>query len=229
MGNPAIPAAKRPIWKALYPWDPEAFWRPIIVWLTRKILKPHYIGFDQIPKTGPCLLISNHVSYLDGLILTAACDRPIRFVIDGNIYKMPGVHFFMKHGRAIPVLPTRESVTAMLEEVAAGLAAGDAIGLFPEGQLTYTGSLGRFRPGIEWIIKRTPVPVYPVALVGLWGSIFSRKYRKSRFRWFPRHWGKPIIAVCGHALKPEEINVNSLQRVILGLKHKASRIEETLE
>jgi 1-acyl-sn-glycerol-3-phosphate acyltransferase len=85
--------------------------------------------------------------------------------------------------------------------------------------LTYTGSLGRFRPGIESIVKRDPVPVYPVAISGLWGSIFSRKYRRARFRWWPRHFHAKIQIICGDPILAPEVNVNRLQREVLRLKH----------
>lgn len=203
------------IWRG----NPEPFYRFGAKWLTRLLYRPRYVGFEKIPKTGPALLISNHVSYVDGLIIAAGCDRPVRFVIDEYIYHWPGVHYFMQHNRAIPILPKRDSVERALAEIAAGLKAGDAICIFPEGQLTYTGSLGRFRPGIEWILRREPVPVYPIALTGLWGSIFSRKYRKARFNFIPRSLNRPVRAICGDPIPPEHVNVNLLQETILRLKY----------
>lgn len=202
--------------------DHQAFWLPKIRWFTRLVWRPYYYHFDKIPKTGPCLLIANHVSYVDGLVISAGCSRPVRFVIDGAIYALPVVHYFMKHSRAIPIRPNKESVSAALDAIAAGLEAGDAICLFPEGQLTYTGSLGRFRPGIEWIIRRNAVPVYPIGLVGLWGSVFSRKYRNRPFRWWPRRWNRQVFAVCGDPIPPEDVTVNRLQRIVLQLKQQAS-------
>ena len=116
------------------------------------------------------------------------------------------VHYFMKIGRAIPVQPKKHSVEAMLDAISEGLEAGDLICIFPEGQLTYTGNLGRFKPGIEWILHRDPVPVYPIALKGLWGSIFSRKYRKSKWRWLPRNpFSRNIRAICGAPYRPRKL------------------------
>lgn len=187
--------------------------------LAHLIYRPTYLGFEKIPKTGPLVIIANHVSYVDGLVIAAGIDRPVRFVIDGHIYNAPFVHYVMVMNRAIPILPNRESVTASLEAISEGLKAGDAICIFPEGQLTYTGSLGRFRPGIEWIIKRDQVPVYPVALTGLWGSVFSRKYRNRKFRWWPKKWGRTVRAVCGERIEPENVSVNALQEAVLKLKY----------
>lgn len=199
--------------------NPEPILSKIAHNLTRAVYKPTYIGFENVPETGPVILICNHVSYMDGPIIDAGCKRSIRYIIDQDIYNVPGVHYLMKLDRAIPIAPNRKSVEAAFDEISAGLRAGDAICIFPEGSLTYTGGLGRFRPGIEWIIKRDPVPVVPLALSGLWGSVFSRKYLRSPMRWMPRHWGLKITAKCGPAIDPKDVDVNYLQEVILKLKY----------
>lgn len=183
---------------------------------------PRYTGFEKIPKTGAAVLIANHVSYADGLIIASGINRPVRFVIDTHIYNVPGVNFFMRLNRAIPILPTRESVTQALNEISAGLKAGDLICIFPEGQLTYTGSLGRFKTGIESIIKRDPSLVYPIALTGLWGSIYSRKYLGSIRRFIPKQIFKRVHAYCGDPIPPEKVTVNRLQETVLRLKYMAS-------
>jgi 1-acyl-sn-glycerol-3-phosphate acyltransferase len=186
------------------------------------IYYPKYIGFEKIPKHGAAVLIANHVSYADGLIIASGCKRPVRFVIDEHIYNVPGVHYFMKLNRAIPILPTRESVTKALEEISNGIKAGDLICIFPEGQLTYTGSLGRFKTGIESIIRRDPAPIYPIALTGLWGSIYSRKYLGSWKRFIPKHFNKRVHAICGDLIAPENVSVNMLQKSVLRLKYLAN-------
>lgn len=205
-------------------WNADRFWRPIISAIARYIWKPRYVGFDHIPDEGACLLIANHVSYLDGILIAAGCKRQVRFLIDGHIYNFPIVNYFMRHNGAIPILPNRESVSAALHAISEGLNRGDAICLFPEGKLTYTGGLSRFKPGIEWIIAQNQIDVYPIGIVGLWGSVFSRKYRKSFFRWWPRHWKKSIVLFCGEKISPDQIKVNYLQRRILQLKHEASKV-----
>lgn len=206
---------------------PYVHWRgnlePLYRWIARLICiavyGPEYTGFEQIPDQGPAILISNHVSYADGLVIAAGCKRPIRFIIDTNIYDLPLVHYFMRYNRAIPILPTRESVTHALDEISAGLRAGDIICIFPEGQLTYTGSLGRFKTGIEAIVKRNPVPVYPIALTGLWGSIFSRKYLGSFLRYIPKGISR-VQAICGAPIPPHLVTVNRLQEAVMRLKYK---------
>lgn len=200
-------------------WQPEPLYRHIAKLIATIFYRPLYTGFEHIPEKGPAILISNHVSYVDGLIIAAGCNRPVRFIIDTHIYSLPLVHYFMLYNRAIPILPTRESVTHALEEISAGLKAGDLVCIFPEGQLTYTGSLGRFKTGIESIVKRDPVPVYPIALTGLWGSVFSRKYLGSWRRFIPKRLHPRVHAVCGSAIAPEYVTVNRLQDTVLRLKY----------
>lgn len=184
------------------------------------IYRVEFIGFEKIPKDGPVILIANHISYVDGLVLQAACNRPIIYIIDKPIYELPIVNYFMRLSKAIPIFPKKEDVQIALDKVSQALENGEAVCIFPEGQLTYTGHLGRFKPGVEWIIERDPVPIYPIALRGLWGSIFSRKYIKSRWRWLPRSFRRSIKAVCGDVIHPEQVKVNQLQRVILQLRRE---------
>jgi 1-acyl-sn-glycerol-3-phosphate acyltransferase len=194
--------------------------------IARVVWHPRVVGFERMPDKGPLLLISNHVSYVDGFLLYAFSKRPIRFVIDAEIYMTPGVHYFMKLTRAIPIAANREGVTKALTEVSDALKNSEVVGIFPEGLLTRTGSLGRFKPGTEWILKRNPVPVLPIAITGLWGSVFSRKYWKRRFPWWPRHLNLKITMICGNPIPPEEATVNRLQREVLKLKYLASEQEE---
>lgn len=176
-----------------------------------------FVGFDKIPKNGPAIIIANHTSYLDGVIIQAACPRPIRFVIDHYIYNLPVVNYFMHYNRAIPILAKKESVGKALDTISSALDSGDLVGIFPEGQLTYTGILGRFKPGIEWIVDRDPVPVYPIVIIGMWDSMFSRKYRKSSLRWIPRSFRRKVVAICGDPIHPGNLYVNHLQRTVLGM------------
>jgi 1-acyl-sn-glycerol-3-phosphate acyltransferase len=199
----------------------EPYYRKTIASVVRGIFRPRYYGFEKLPREGAALIICNHVSYLDGLIIAAGLhDRPIRFVIDKYIYEQPVIHHVMSVNRAIPIAPKKAVVEQALQAIADGLAAGDLVCIFPEGQITYTGNLGRFRPGVEWILKRQPVPVYPLALAGLWGSIYSRKYLRARFRFVPRFPLRKIRIICGDPLAPEEVSVTSLQRAVMLLKNR---------
>jgi 1-acyl-sn-glycerol-3-phosphate acyltransferase len=124
------------------------------------------------------VLVCNHVSFVDPLVIAAASRRPIRFVMDHRIYRMPLIGFVFRHMHAIPIAPAREDAAMMeaaFEEVAQALEEGELVAIFPEGRITDTGELYPFRPGVQRIVGRTPVPVIPMALQGLWGSFFSRK------------------------------------------------------
>lgn len=178
-------------------------------------------GLDKLPKEGGIILISNHVSYVDGLIINAICSRKMRFIIDERIYHLPVVHYFMTLDRAIPIAPRKQSVSAALDTVSKSLQQGDAICIFPEGQLTYNGFMSHFRPGIEWMVKQNPVPIYPIYLEGLWGSIFSRKYRGSIFRIFPRSYRRRITVVYGEEINPSGVSADNLQAVLLSLRQKS--------
>lgn len=217
-----IALARYPIFIAIrdkITFDPGPIYRKIIHFLVKSTYRPEYIGFDQIPETGPAIIVANHVSYMDGPLIDAGCKRRIRYLIDEDIYNVPGVHYLMSKNRSIPIAINRKSVEAAFDAISEGLRAGDVICIFPEGYLTFTGGLGRFKPGIEWILKRDAVPVIPIAISGLWGSVFSRKYLHSRFRWWPRNWGLKVTLKCGAPMQPERVTVNYLQQVILRIKY----------
>ena len=200
----------------------ESFYRFLVSKLIRVFYKIEFIGFDKIPDHRPILLIANHVSYIDGILIQTGINRPVRFVIDQQIYDIPVINYFMRYNRAIPILAKKTHVEAALDVISQGLEARDAVCLFPEGRLTYTGNLGRFKPGIEWIIERDPVLIYPIAIEGIWGSIFSRKYIKSKYYWLPRKIRPKITLICGDAIHPGDVRVNHLQRVVLSLKNKVA-------
>ena len=106
------------------------------------------------------------------------------------------------------------------DEVARSLAEGDLVCIFPEGRLTSTGDLGPFRAGIEHIVSRTPVPVVPMALRGLWGSFFSRKDGPAMRRPFRRVWSR-VELVCGVPLPPAEATIAALEARVLALRGEA--------
>jgi 1-acyl-sn-glycerol-3-phosphate acyltransferase len=203
--------------------DSSTIYRKIIHGLTLFIYRPSYIGLENIPLTGGAVIISNHVSYMDGPLLDAGiykhCGRNVRYVIDAQIYNVPGVHHIMSLAHAIPIGYDRKSVTAAFDEISKGLRAGDLICIFPEGFLTFTGGLGRFRHGIEEIIRRDPVPVVPLSISGLWGSVFSRKFLGSWKQFIPRDPRQNVVIKCGEPIPPEKVEVNYLQEVVLKLKY----------
>ncbi len=157
---------------------PEFLLRFIAWLLIHSLYRLDQEGLENIPETGPAVLICNHVSYADPIVVAAACRRPIRFVTDYEIFNMPVFGFVFRHMRTIPIAPAKIDAALMesaFDEVARALEAGELVGIFPEGGLSADGELQRFRPGVQRIVTRTPVPVVPMALRGLWGSLFSRK------------------------------------------------------
>ena len=171
-------------------------------------------GLDNIPEQGPAVLVCNHVSFIDPVVILAVVRRPIRFVMDHRIHRAPVIGFIFRHSRTIPIAPAKEDPVmkeAAFAEVARALAAGELVGLFPEGAITRTGELNQFRYGVGRIVAETPVPVIPMALRGLWGSFFSRRYgpamsKPSLLRPFSK-----IGLVADRPVAPEDVTPESLQ------------------
>ncbi len=177
------------------------------------------IGFQKnIPAEGPAIIIANHVSYMDGMLIhTAVKNRRVHYVIDQAIYNVPAVKYFMDICGSIPIEPTRESVEKAFVRVAEVLKQGDIVCIFPEGSLSYTGNLNRFRFGIEHMAKDNQVSVIPVVIKGMWGSIFSRKYMGRRFRWLPRRLFRKVTLICGKPIDYNDAKVSHLQKVIMDM------------
>ena len=157
---------------------PEFLMRFIVWMLVHSVYRLRVKGIDAIPESGPAVVACNHVSFVDALVIMAACRRPIRFIMDHQIFKTPILSFVFRTSGAIPIASKRDDPAlreAAFEAVAKALENGDLVGIFPEGAITHDGEMNAFRPGVERIVKRTPVSVVPLALRGLYGSFFSRK------------------------------------------------------
>ncbi len=175
-------------------------------------------GLERIPEEGPALLVCNHVSYVDALVVSAACRRPIRWVMDHRIFRVPLLSFFFRTVRAIPIAPAKEDAQALeraYEEIARALEAGELVGLFPEGRLTDDGEMAEFRGGIVRILEKTPVPVVPLALSGLWQSLLARNRDKLRHaaKLFPR-----IRLAAGEPLPAAAATPEALRAAVLALR-----------
>jgi 1-acyl-sn-glycerol-3-phosphate acyltransferase len=162
---------------------------------------------DRIPATGPAVLTPNHVSFVDWLVVASASVRPVRFVMDQEYARLRMVRFLFRGAKVIPIATAGnkpEVLARAYDRIAAELREGELVCIFPEGGITSDGELAPFRPGIERIVARTPVPVVPVALVGLWGSFFSRQGGGAMRRPFRRLWSRVAVRV-GEAISPEEV------------------------
>ena len=175
---------------------------------------------DLIPETGPCVVVCNHVSYVDAVVIAACVRRPIRFVMDHRIFKVPVLSFIFRTMRTIPIAPAKEDAAMKdraFAQVAKALAAGEVVGIFPEGKLTDTGELNPFRPGIQQIIDTTPVPVVPLALRGLWGSFFSRSHGGKAMRQWRGVFSR-IALVAAPPVPAEQVTLEGLQATVLALR-----------
>ncbi len=208
----------------IYTLVPEYLLRFIFWMLIHSVYRLKKDGIEHIPAEGPALLTCNHVSFVDALIISAACPRPIRFIMDHRIFKIPLLNFVFHESRAIPIAPAKED-PAMLErayaEVAKALADGDLVCIFPEGAITWSGELGPFKGGVARILETSPVPVVPMALRGLWQSFFSRKdgpamTRYERFRPF-----RAVRLVVGQPLAPQQATADALRELTLTMRGKA--------
>lgn len=186
----------------IYKLVPEFLVRFIVWLLVHTIYRLRVEGVDRVPAAGPALLVCNHVSYVDALVIAAACPRPIRFIMDHNIFRWPILSFVFRETRAIPIAPAKENAEAMekaFDEAAQALDAGELVAIFPEGRLTDNGDIAGFRKGMTRILERSKgeVPVVPMALRGLWGSFFSRQDGPAMTRPFRRGMFSKIALTVG--------------------------------
>lgn len=203
---------------------PEFIMR-LLIWLViHTVYRVDKKYLERIPDEGPAVLICNHVSFVDALILAGSIKRPIRFVMYFRIYQLPILSFIFKTANAIPIASPHEHSGLMklaFNRISEALAEGELVCIFPEGKITETGDIGQFKSGVIKILERDPVPVIPLALRGLWGSFFSRKYGKAMTRWFPRGWFSRIQLVAGNPIEAAGATQESLYRRVSVLRGKS--------
>ena len=200
---------------------PEFLMRFIAWLLIHTIHDVHAVDTDRIPEEGAAVLVCNHVSYVDAIVIMAASPRPIRFVMDHRIFKIPLLSWIFRTAKAIPIASAKDDRWLMEKayvDIAQALHEGELVCLFPEGKLTSTGDMSEFKGGIRKIIERSPVPVIPMALRGLWGSMLTRGEGNPFGRSFRRGpWSKLSLAV-GLPLAPELATPEALQERVLALR-----------
>ncbi|KAA2284343.1 MFS transporter [Arenimonas fontis] len=176
---------------------------------------------DNVPDEGPALLVCNHVSYMDPLVISGAVPRPIRFVMYYRIFNIPGLRWVFRAYRAIPIAGAREDpavLEAAFEAIDRALAEGELVCIFPEGALTRDGEIAPFKPGVEKILARRPVPVVPMALTGLWASMWSRRdSRLGRLR-VPRRLRAPVQLIAAPPVPGESASAASLEAQVRALR-----------
>lgn len=184
----------------IYSLLPEFMLR-FVLWCVANIMYRLKVkGAENVPDRGAALLVCNHVSFVDWLIIGGAIHRPVRFVIDHAYARGWIGRLLMKWGKVIPIAPGNENLGVLksaFDKIAQELENGELVCVFPEGFITRDGNLAAFRPGVERILERSPVPVHPLALQGMWGSFFSRKYGSAMSSFPRRFWSRVTLSIAG--------------------------------
>ncbi|MGQ0621105.1 MAG: MFS transporter [Panacagrimonas sp.] len=205
----------------IYSLVPEFLMR-FMVWLVISLLyRIRTEGMENIPDQGGAIVTCNHVSFVDALILGGTVRRPIRFVMYHKIFRIPVLNFIFRTARTIPIAPAREDAALLeraLAEIEAALRRGELVGIFPEGGLTPDGEIQTFKPGIERMLAKTPVPVVPMAVRGLWQSMWSRHYsRRGRSR-LPRRFRAKIELLVAPPIPGQQVTAAMLEARVRELR-----------
>lgn len=207
---------------------PRPLVRCLVHLLVRLLYRLRLSGTEQIPSRGAALVVCNHVSFMDALVIGGASRRPLRFLMDKPIYDSPWLNWLFRLVGAIPVESERRdpgNVRRALAEVSRALREGEVVMLFPEGRLTPDGEIHAFRRGIELILARDPVPVIPAGLSGLWGSWTSHSDGPALGR-PPRRFRARVALHFGEPLCPRQASRQVLECRVRGLKADADRFAE---
>jgi 1-acyl-sn-glycerol-3-phosphate acyltransferase len=198
---------------------PEFLMRFLVWMLIHTVYKVTVKGIDNIPDEGPVIIASNHVSFADPLIVGGIIRRPVNFVMYYKIYRIPVLNFIFRTGKAIPIASRAEN-PEILEQAYRSmhqvLDSSDVLGIFPEGGITSDGNIQPFKAGIDKIIGEKPVPVVPVALCNLWGSLFSRRDPFLKRRPY-KFWANIELRI-GAPIPPQEVTAARLQEAVEKLR-----------
>jgi 1-acyl-sn-glycerol-3-phosphate acyltransferase len=200
---------------------PEFLVRFLAWMLIHTIHRVVTVDVDRIPDEGPAVLVCNHVSYMDAIVIGAASPRPIRFVMDHRIFQMPLLGWIFRTAKAIPIASAKDDPWLMEKafvDIAQALHEGDLVCIFPEGKLTSTGEMNEFRGGIAKIVSRSKVPVIPMALRGLWGSLLTRDRANLFERSFSRGVRSKLALAVGTPVEPQEATPEYLYQQVLALR-----------
>lgn len=205
---------------------PEWFGRLILFLVTHTIYRLRVLGRDNFPEKSGALLVCNHMSFVDVALLIASTDRPIRFLMFKGIYDNRVIHPFAKMMKAIPISSEqrpREMIRS-LRTATDALRNDEIVCIFAEGQITRTGQMLPFRRGLERIMKGVDVPIIPVNLDGVWGSIFS--FERGRFLWkIPRRIPYPVTVSFGTPMLPTSTAV-SVRAAVQDLQAEAFQLRK---
>ena len=200
---------------------PELLMRFITWVLVNALYRVRVDGAQNIPEDGAVVLVCNHVSFMDALLLMANLRRPARFVMYHKIFNIPLLSFVFRTAKAIPIAGYKEDPQVLQQAYDAideALQAGEVVCIFPEGSLTRDGEIAPFRPGIEKVLARRPVPVVPMALRGLWGSVWSRRDSMLHRTRLPRRFRARVELVIDAPVAPAEASVAALEARVRELR-----------
>src|SRR5450432_2674591 len=202
----------------IYALVPEFLLR-FVCWLLMHTLYRMKKQGAHFPEAGPALLVCNHVSFVDALVISAACRRPIRFIMDEAIFRAPIIRTLASGMKAIPIASAKDDATILeraFELTAAALRDGELVCIFPEGRLTIDGEIAAFRAGLTRIVTETPVPVIPMAITGLWGSMFSRR-TPAIWQRLPRKLWHRVVVNVGEPVSAAKAVPDELRERVLAL------------
>jgi 1-acyl-sn-glycerol-3-phosphate acyltransferase len=205
----------------IYSLVPEFLLRFLAWILVHTFYRIRLVNAERIPEHGAAVLVCNHVSFVDAIVIMSESPRPIRFVMDHRIFRSPLVGWLFRHVKAIPIAPAHEDAKLLEKAYDAcgrALAEGDLVCIFPEGKLTRTGDINPFRHGVSEILKRHSAPVVPIALRGLWGSVFSRHDDNRWPRPVQRGVMSRLTLAVGEPIDPAEATPEHLQQVVATLR-----------
>jgi len=200
---------------------PEFLMRFITWVLVNTLYRVRVDGMQHVPEEGPALLVCNHVSFMDPLLLMANLRRPARFVMYYKIFNIPLLRFVFRTAKAIPIAGQKEDPVVLqkaYDAVDAALAAGELVCIFPEGGLTKDGEIAPFRPGVARILEHRPVPVVPMALRGLWGSVWSRRDTMMGRSRLPRRFRARVELVVAEPVAAADVRMDALESRVRTLR-----------
>ncbi len=197
----------------IYTLVPEFFMRFMVWVLIHSIYHVKTRGLEKIPDKGAYILVCNHVSYVDAMIIAGCIKRPVRFVMQYKLYKLPILNFIFRTAKAIPIAgkyKDKALLNKAFDEIDAALSQGDLVCIFPEGRLTRNGEMIKFRDGVERVLQRRRIGVIPLALQGLWGSIFSQ-YSGNFFYRLSKGFKSTVGLVVSDVIAAENTSAEKLQ------------------
>jgi 1-acyl-sn-glycerol-3-phosphate acyltransferase len=199
---------------------PEYLLRFFAFVLSHTVYRLKLKGAEHIPTEGAVLLVCNHVSFIDAMLLMAVSPRPVRFIMDHRIFKTPVLGWMFRLAKAIPVASQKEDPATYeraFAQAAQVLREGDVLAIFPEGGISPDGTLQLFKGGVMKILETNPVPVIPMALKGLWGSFFSRIEGRAMAKPFRRGFMSRVEVVVGEPVPPEQVSPEGLRQRVADL------------